>query len=404
VGPTNVALVWLSLSEGAEAIEEPITKDQADAIVYPIASRTAVRLGGIVRVPSPQAGDGTEHAIVSISSTAEPALSRVVRFLVPTFTRTDDSDADIVVPVVNDAALPGFGLGLAAVNLDADQTDPDYEVMVGTTVGILVYDDMGKNVATYEQNKADLLEGDPTIFDGGNASEGFSYTLCDQLTGFNGMVGGPFLPGGAGAFVVATPNGLFIVAEQDTTDEDAKTNAVGAPIYDCSRDTRAKPSEGTSDFGTTFLVTDFNGDGSDDLAVGDPGANRVFIYAGGDGGLGESPMVTLKPGGETSGAAMAFGHGMGVADLDPGGDLSVILVGAPMTNVDGESEVGSVHVFELGTGDWVATLEDLTPTASTQHGHWAGGVFRDERDEIVVFGESEGRIHMQIDERDPRPE
>jgi hypothetical protein len=327
-----------------------------------------------------------------------------VRFAVPTFTRTDEADADIVVPVINDAALPAFGIGLAAVNLDADQTDPDYEVMVGTNIGPLVYDDMGANVATYEQNKADMLEGDPGAFDGDNAPEGYSYTLCEQLAGFNGMVGGPFLPDGAGAFVVGTPNGLTIVAEQDTTDEDAKTNAVGAPIYDCARDTRAKPSEGRSSFGTTFLVTDFNGDGSDDLAVGDPEANRVFIYAGGDAGLGATPMVTLKPGGETSAAAEQFGYGIGVADLDPGGDYRVILVGAPKTNVDGKSEVGSVHVFELGTGDWVATLEDMTPDAGTQHGLWAGGISRDERDEIVVFGESEGRIHMKIDERDPKPE
>jgi len=404
MGPTNVALVWLSLSEGAEAIKEPITTDQADALVYPIASRTAVRLGGIVRVPSPSAGDTTEHAIVSISATSEPKLSRVVRFSLPAFARTDDADADIAVPVINDAALPAFGLGLAAVNLDAGQTDPDYEVMVGTNIGPVVYDDMGKNVATYEQNRADMLADDPGAFSGEDDPEGFAYTLCEQLAGFNGMVGGPFLSGGAGAFVVGTPNGLYIVAEQDTADEDAKTNAVGAPIYDCARDTRAKPSEGTSSFGTTFLVMDFNGDGSDDLAVGDPEANRVFIYAGGNAGLGETPMVTLKPGGETSGAAASFGYGMGVADLAPDGDFSVVLVGAPMTNVDGKSEVGSVHVFELGTGDWVTTLEDLTPEAGTRHGLWAGGIFRDDRDEIVVFGESEGRIHMRIDERDPKPE
>jgi hypothetical protein len=179
---------------------------------------------------------------------------------------------------------------------------------------------------------------------------------------------------------------------------------VGAPIYDCARDTRAKPSEATSSFGTTFLVTDFNGDGSEDLAVGDPEANRVFIYAGTAGGLGATPLATLEPGGETSAAAASFGYGMGVARLDPGGGFDVILVGAPHTNVDGKSEVGSVHVFELGTADWVAALEDLTPDAGTQHGLWAGGIFRDDRDEIVVLGETEGRIHMRIDERDPKPE
>jgi hypothetical protein len=402
MGPDNVALVWLGLSEGAKPVSQQITKDQGKALIFPIESRTAVRLGGIARVPSP-AGDDVEHAIVSVVSIAQIRETRIVRFAIPTFARTDSHETDIVVPVLGEAVVPGFGFGLAAVDLDGDQLDPHYEVMVGSDIGVFVYDDMGENVADYVETREELEADDPDVFAGDNAPDGYPFTLCDDLAGHNDIVGGPFLADRKGAFVVASSAGLTIVAEQDGAAPAEEQNAVGAPIYDCAREVHSRPGAASTDFGAKLTVADIDRDGTEDLLVGDPTANRVFVYLVDSDGLQPTPALTLQPGGDRAEAAAEFGFGLGVARLDPDGDFDVLLVGAPGTPVDGKDEVGSVHVFELGSDDWLAALEDLTPTSGTRHGLWAGGIFRDERDELVVLGKTEGRIHVRIDERDPRP-
>lgn len=401
-GPQNVALARIALSEGAEPVIEAIEREAASELILPIESRTALTMGGMARVPSPTEGDEAEHAVASFVATAERRKTRIIRFNASTFVRTDEPDADIVIPDIDGTVAPDFGFGLAAINLDADQDDPDYELVVGTDIGVLVYDNLGKNAATYAENKAaiEAMEDDP--FAGDKEADGRFFTVCENLAGFNGLAAGPFLAGEAPAFVVGMPTGLVLVAEQDVDDPDDAKNRVGAPVYDCERGTRDAPGDAEGSFGASLFVTDFDDDGIDDLVVGDPTANRVFLYRGTADGLEDAPVDTLQPGGDTAGDAKEFGASLGRANLDPG-KLEVLAVGAPGTTVDGKDEVGSVHIFELGGNDWLVTLEDLTPSSGTRHGTWAGGVFRDDRDELVVMGTLEGRVHSRIVERDPKP-
>jgi len=92
---------------------------------------------------------------------------------------------------------------------------------------------------------------------------------------------------------------------------------------------------------------------------------------------------------------------MDLADL--GGDVGrVLLVGAPETMIGNSPKVGRVHVFDL-EGAPLTEFSDLEPKTDSQHGLGVHALGLPGRDELVVTGRSELRVHWVILDGDPRP-
>lgn len=390
-GPNDGMLAWWSLNRGADVQEQYPTLDKTNALVNPIKDTQSSRVSGIVPTPAPTAGDLTPHALVAYTSIGEPDKARIVRVAVPAFVRTNlDPNEDVLNPLVRGAHVPGFGRHLAAINLDAGQDDPNLEVMVGSELGPLIFDNLDHNRSLYAEVKATLPKADVT---GDNEPNGYGFTLCERPD-VSGMAAGYLLPGQP-VFVVADPTGLTLMGAHPA----GTTNLVGAPIYACNLGQIPAPAGSSPLFGRALRVDDLNVDGVDDLVVGDPGANRVHVYLGTPSGLLAQPTTTIAP----SEHAKEFGYSIGRADL--GGKMgATLLVGAPGSNVDGSSGVGKVFVYDrLGQGVR-AVLADMTPEKGSRYGEWAGGVHISGRDELVVIGVRGGRVHIAIADGDPYPE
>ena len=118
-------------------------------------------------------------------------------------------------------------------------------------------------------------------------------------------------------------------------------------------------ADATDNFGETFAVGDFDGDGVDDLAIGVPGddvynggesAGSLTILRGGPSGLTPLAGVTLTrastgvPGNVTD--LEKFAAALAAGDFDGDGD-DELAVGAPGTTIDGFDALGEVVVLEL---------------------------------------------------------
>jgi hypothetical protein len=391
--PGDMSMGWLSLSAGAEPIEQYPTVEDLQALIFPIDGVQTVEIGGLVEVPSPDDVSELPHVVVAIRAPGEPGNARVVRFAVPTFVRTDTDDLDIVAPRLEGTPVPAFGTGLAAINLDGPQDDPAYEVAVGSQAGVFVFDAVGANRPAYEEALAGL---DPADCSGDAAPDCFFFTYCDGVGEPTGMTQGRLLPEGAGpAIVVANPQGLTFIAAPDPLE----TNAVGAPIFDCAALHLGVPGGATPRYGETLHVIDLDADGDDDLLVGDPGANRVHVFVAGDG-IPTQPTTVLEP--SVPDGVLDFGKGIGQAALG-GGIGTVLLIGAPGSVVGGKPEVGKVFVYDALGAEELVVLADTTPEKSSRFGLWVGGLHVDGRDELLVVGSSDAKIYVAISEDDPPP-
>lgn len=104
-------------------------------------------------------------------------------------------------------------------------------------------------------------------------------------------------------------------------------------------------------------ATDYNGDGYDDAAVGDPeatvggvrGAGAVTVLLGGaDGRIGGSAnrvLITRATLGETPEAGDHFGYDVALAPTGHNGRCSGLLVGAPGADVDRAADAGLAWVI-----------------------------------------------------------
>jgi hypothetical protein len=101
-------------------------------------------------------------------------------------------------------------------------------------------------------------------------------------------------------------------------------------------------------FGTALHVKDLDGDGRDDLLVGAPDLNRVYVYLNetGDptGWANAQPDGVIEPPDPDN--AVAFGSSMVFLDVD-GDGADELAVGDPEGYVGGTRGAGRVHIFSL---------------------------------------------------------
>jgi hypothetical protein len=397
-GETVPVLTSVRLSVGGDAVAEYANTDQIQDLMFPLTELDDATIGGLAQVPSPNQDD-EPHFVAGFASSEIGIDPRVVRFN-STFGRTDPTESDMSAPFIDGVQPNDFGKGLAAINLEPGGTagDPDVEVAVGSDQGVLIFDSVGLNSPTYLDARAMIIVGNPGAFAGDNEPQGFHFTFCDNLAGFHDLTAGNLGPNGTPVFIASQENTLTLVADQ------GQTNMIGAPIYDCfAREIVVDvPSE---TYGAELFVTDFDGDGNDDLFVGDPMNNKIDVFVGTAMGMPSTPTFEmLAPAPDDA----EFGFSINRADLT-GGFGSAILVGAPGSAVGLDQNVGRVYVYRIDAANRVLeeplSLEDQQPQAGSRHGIWVGGIYNAEagREDIVVIGNLEGRIHLAVDETDPRP-
>lgn len=321
------------------------------------------------------------EALVRVAA-SEGSGDRIVRFRVADFSRPSAAELDMIVyPWVADP--PPILLGpLAAVQLD----DGLPEALSGSDDGLCIWDALGTRAGEYAAARATLLAEDPSAFEA-DPSEGFGLTRCPELAP-TAIAGGRLLADQRRAAAVLVDSTLTLVGPE----QPARISMIGAPIYACELALIDLPSAAVS-----LLVVDLERDGNDDLLIGAPAIGEVWMFENHGDGLPAAPTRTLR-----SDEPGRFGASL--AHVELGGDApELILVGAPDTRVDGQADVGRVHVFDAADGELLRTLEDLEPRADSHHGIGVHGLDLPGREELVVTGARELRIHWSILAGDPRP-
>jgi hypothetical protein len=179
-------------------------------------------------------------------------------------------------------------------------------------------------------------------------------------------------PGGAGGAF-----GFALAAIGDVDGDGLSDFVVGAPRFQTGRGEvygfRGNRSTGFTEaptiisapspgqFGFTFsALGDFDGNGSQDFAVGAPGADsgagRVFIYSAGGAGFPTAPVGSITA---PSAAPTSFGYALaGAMDMN-GDEVPDLAVGAPLSALT----VGAAAVFLGGRIPPSAPIRVLTSTA-----------------------------------------
>ncbi len=317
---------------------------------------------------------------------------RIVRFRVADFSRVaplpDQPTISVPEWVLDEFPSSGGLVGpLAAVELDEGQP----ELLSASADGsLMVWPELGTTLAELAATREQLLLDDPSVFDA-DPSAGFGVTRCADLGGPSSwaIAGGRLLADGRQAGVILRDSTLHFVAALEPT----ALSLVGTTEIDCAAATISLP-----DTATTLLAVDLERDGDDDLLVGSPGSEQVWVFLGnGDVGLPSTPNFTLVPETARDGG---FGTSLAVGDL--GGEAGrVLIVGAPATAIGGSPGVGRVHVFDLD-GSALTEFSDLEPQTESRHGLGVHMLGLPGRDELVVSGRTELRVHWSVLPGDPR--
>ncbi len=376
-------LGWLRLDE-AGGIEQRFVLP----FEWPTLTESdAPKLDALALVPDRNIPEG----LVRLAADPVAGLpARVVRFRVPDFSRLPADPVSVPEWVAAEHPMVATLSGpLAAVQLDASQPEL---LSVAADGSLIVWPELGTQLAEVAAAREGLLAEDPDAFAGELAPQGYGLTRCAKLGGeaTRAIAGGSLLAGGREAAVVLRDDTLHFIAAFDPP----QSSLVGTADYDCEAGTLTLPEPAE-----TLLIVDLERDGDDDLLVGAPAGERVYVWLGDDAGLASAPSFELAPE-----LARAGGFGSSIARVDLGGDVGpVLVVGAPLTPVGDAIQVGRVHVFDLD-GAPLTEFSDLEPRSDSRHGLGVHGLGLPGRDELIVSGTTELRIHWQLFHGDPRPE
>lgn len=378
-GDGEAWLAWLRLDERGAVELETMLPFEREALT----DSEDPTFTGLALVPARD----IPEALLRIESDAERD-DRIVRMRVADFSRVD---APIVTPswIVDEHADADSLSGvLGAVDLDGGQP----ELFSGTQDGaLLIWPELGTTLDAITAAREQALLADPSAFEA-DPSLGFGLTRCEGLGSASALAGGAVLADERSAALLLQGDVITIVAALEGGDP----TLVGTTPIDCDAGTIQLEAAASS-----LLVIDLERDGDLDLLVGGGvGSEQVFVFESESAGAGlpDSPSFVIEPeqarGGE-------FGASLALADL--GGELGrVIVVGAPTTMISKRAKVGRVHVFELD-GTPLTEFSDLEPQTDSRHGLGVHALGLPGRDELVVTGQTELRVHWSIASGDPRP-
>jgi hypothetical protein len=153
----------------------------------------------------------------------------------------------------------------------------------------------------------------------------------------------------------------------------------------------AEIDTGTTDDAQRLLVGDFDGDGATDLAVSAPGENRVRVWL--DLALEPTESVVLSgPSGSVS-----FGVAMAAGDLDgDGADELVVGDSGWSREISGG---GAAHIYQLVGGSFGSpvTLRDADPESNQSFGQALTiARWNDQDDILVVAADDEVFTYFQV--------
>ncbi|MCU1427633.1 MAG: repeat protein [Actinomycetia bacterium] len=173
------------------------------------------------------------------------------------------------------------------------------------------------------------------------------------------------------------------------------TGVVAHHQYISNQDTVLKGSPITGGrFGENTAAGDFNGDGYDDLAIGEygatvdtaAGAGQVHILYGSASGLTDAKYqnVNQNTAGvqDTAEAGDQFGHSVAAGDLNHDG-FEDLVVSVPREDLNGETQVGAAHVF---FGSATGLQFAATQGALYFHQGAGGGGIGDAAEHNDIFG------------------
>ena len=186
------------------------------------------------------------------------------------------------------------------------------------------------------------------------------------VSGARNLVIADVAAGDGAEILLTTANGAALVRGSDVA------AATCAP-------TEVEIGDGESDFGIALAVGDFDGSGEEDVAIGAPAGNAVYVIENGDVG---SPLLIDGPGGSS-----AFGEALAAGDFD-GDGTDELVVGDSGFSAE-VSGGGAAHILGGGSLDTLATLFDADPEEDQRFGRsvavarWSGD------DDILVIGASE---------------
>lgn len=321
-------------------------------------------------------GGNIAEAVVLIAA-HEAVPDRVVRFRVADFSRVVEPELDaLVYPWIAGEVSTVLSGPLASVQLD----DGPPELLAVGEAGLFVWDSLATRRLDYEQARASILAEDPDAFTA-DPREGHGLTHCADLHP-SALAGGRVLAGDRGAALALVGDAVTFIAAA----EPPVLSSIGAPIYDCAHASMSLPGPAAQ-----LVVADLGLDGDDDLLVGSPSAAEVWVYENLGDGLPATPTFVL----EGEGDEREFGASITTVEL--GGDApQVIVVGAPGTEVGDKVAVGRVLVFDATDGARLRSIEDLEPRTDSRHGLGVHGLDLPGREELVVTGARELRVHWSI--------
>jgi hypothetical protein len=379
-GDGDSALGWVRLGAD-ERIE---LRFATFAELTTLAARDQPLFTGLAVNPNVDLAEGLVRVAGTVDDPDDP--DRIVRFGLADFTRAHPIEDDIHVYAWVGAAAP-LGGALAAVELDEGLP----EVLSASSEGLFIWDSLGTHAQAYAQARGLLLADDPAAFDA-DPAQGWGLSWCPQLHP-TALAGGRVGAGQGRAALALEGETLTFIGPADPP----QLSAVGAPIYDCARASLDLPGPGS-----TLAVVDLGLDDDDDLLVGSPASGAVWVYENDGDGVPDLPSMTLTLPESDEDLDANFGASLAVVDL--GGDGSqVIAVGGPGTRIAGKADVGRIYVFDGEAGGLLRTIEDLDPRAGSRHGLAVHGLDLSGRQELVVTGARELRVHWSIMSGDVGP-
>jgi hypothetical protein len=236
----------------------------------------------------------------------------------------------------------GFGLSVAPATLDSQGTGDDIAVgasgsvvlMVSTSGSATVWPEMNTDAVVVTEG-TDWVSGDFSVIAAGD---------LDQSTDEDEVV-------------VAVPekNVVFVIHHV--------AQCFATPQSLCQSYVRIPTPQGAVDFGASLLVTNVDTDDRPELVVGSPGSDTVFVYHLEDGHFDTtSPTPPPNPGTLTA-DAKRFGASLAVGNV-ASGQTSLLVVGAPGSEVEGKANAGKIFLFSnltmLGDGISLVKPEENT--------------------------------------------